>query len=349
MIDPALPRIDLHRHLDGNVRLATILELGAKHGIALPGTTVETLRPHVQVEGVMPDLVSWLAKLHWMTAVLGDLDACRRIARENVEDAHRDGLDYVELRFSPAFIARPNGLDPAAVVEAVIAGIDEGRAATGLHVNLIGILSRTFGPDACTVELEALLAQREHIGALDLAGDELAWPAKLFAEHFWRARTAGWAITVHAGEAGDAASVWSALLDLGADRIGHGTHAIDDPELLDHLASHGIGVEVALTSNVQTATVAGYADHPIKRFLAHGIRATLNSDDPVISGIDWTHELAVAAPAAGLDEAEIEAALRNALDVAFVSDEERAAIVIAARVRAAGAGTGATAHPPQPG
>ena len=160
MIDPALPHIDLHRHLDGNVRLGTILELGAQHGIALPGTTIETLRPHVQVTGVMPDLVAWLDKLHWMTIVLADLDACRRVARENVEDALRDGLDYVELRFSPLFMARPNGLDPAAVVEAVIAGIDEGRAATGLRVKLIGILSRTFGPAACTVELEALLAHR---------------------------------------------------------------------------------------------------------------------------------------------------------------------------------------------
>jgi adenosine deaminase len=91
---------------------------------------------------------------------------------------------------------------------------------------------------------------------------------------------------------------------------------------------------------VQTATVPGYAEHPIKRFLEHGIRATLNSDDPVVSGIDWTHELTVAAPAAGLDDADIEAALRNALDVAFITDDERAAVVAAARARAALAGTG---------
>jgi adenosine deaminase len=335
MIDPALPRIDLHRHMDGNVRIATILELGAHHGIALPGTTVETLRPHVQVPGVMPDLVSWLEKLHWMMAVMADVDAVRRVARENVEDAQRDGLDYVELRFSPQFIARPHGLDPAAVVEAVIAGVAEGCASTGMLVNLIGILSRTYGPDACTAELEALLAHREHITALDLAGDERAFPAGLFTEHFWRGRDAGWAITVHAGEAGDAASVWAALLDLGADRIGHGTHAIDDPELLDELARRRTGVEVALTSNVQTATVASYAAHPMKRFLAHGIAATLNSDDPVVSGIDWTHELTVAAPAAGLDDAEIATALANALEVAFLTDSQRDDVRAAAARRAA--------------
>jgi adenosine deaminase len=333
VIDPALPRIDLHRHLDGNVRLATILDLAERHGIALPATTIDGLRPHVQVMDVMPDLVSWLNKLHWMTIVLADADACRRVARENVEDAVRDGLDYVELRFSPLFMARPNGLDPAAVVEAVIAGIDEGRRASGLRVKLIGILSRTFGPNACTTELEALLAHREHITALDLAGDEAAWPAHLFTEHFRRGRAAGWRITVHAGESDGAHSVRSALDDLGAERIGHGTHAIDDPDLLDELARRGIGLEVALTSNVQTATVASYAAHPMKRFLARGIRATLNSDDPVISGIDWPHERDVAAPAAGLDERDIAAALTNALDVAFVSDAERAEIRAAARAR----------------
>src|SRR5260221_8826855 len=284
-MDPSLPFIDLHRHLDGNVRLQTILDLGRKHNIKLPGDTLETLRPHVQVDGVMPDLVAWLNKLHWMIAVLGDYDACRRIARENVEDAKAEGIDYLELRFSPYFMAGPNKLDPAKVVEAVVAGIAEGRAKTGLPVKLIGILSRTFGPEACKVELEALLTQRAHLAALDLAGDEKNWPAELFVEHFKRGRDAGWAITVHAGEAGGAPSVWAALQKLGATRIGHGIRAIDDPALLDHLRKHRIGLEINLTSNVQTNTVPSFAAHPMKQFLARGLLATINTDDPVISAI----------------------------------------------------------------
>src|SRR5262245_42284141 len=142
-MDPKLPLIDLHRHLDGNVRLQTILDLGRQHNIRLPGDTIETLRPHVQVTEVLPDIVTWLAKLHWMIEVLADYDACRLIAFENVEDAKSDGLDYVELRFSPYFMAGPNSLSPAKVVEAVVAGAEEGRAKTGLKVKLIGILSRT--------------------------------------------------------------------------------------------------------------------------------------------------------------------------------------------------------------
>lgn len=333
-MDPRLPLIDLHRHLDGNVRLQTILDLGARHRVKLPGETVAALRPHVQVEGVMPDLVTWLNKLNWMRGVLGDYQACRRIARENVEDAHAEGLDYVELRFSPYFMAEPHGLNPAAVVEAVVAGVDEGRAQTGLKVNLIGILSRTFGPEACRIELDALLTQREKVVALDLAGDEKNWPAELFVEHFKRGREAGWAITVHAGEAGGAPSVWAALRELGATRIGHGIRATDDPALMDYLRDHRIGLEVNLTSNVQTNTVPNFPAHPMKQFLAHGLLATINTDDPVISGIDLRHEFEVAAPAAGLTTEEIALAQRHALEIAYLSAGEKAALLALAARRA---------------
>jgi adenosine deaminase len=325
--DPKLPFIELHRHLDGNVRLQTILDLGRLHGVKLPGDTIETLRPHVQVEGVLPDLLSWLSRLDWMIGVLADYDACRRIARENVEDAKAEGIDYVELRFSPYFMSRPHKLDPAKVVAAVVEGIEEGRATTGMKVNLIGIISRTFGPEAGKIELEALLTQRSHLKALDLAGDEKNWPAGLFVEHFKRGRDAGWAVTVHAGEAGGAPSVWAALRELGATRIGHGIRAIDDPKLVDYLAEHRIGLEVNLTSNVQTNTVPSFIEHPIKQFLAHGLLATINTDDPVISGIDLNSEFDEAAPAAGLTRAEIHQAQRNALEIAFLTKEEKVALL----------------------
>jgi adenosine deaminase len=335
LIAPDLPFVDLHRHLDGNVRLRTVVELGAKHGVALPGDTVETLRPHVEVTGVEPDLVSWLARLLWMIRVLGDYDACRRIARENVEDAVAAGLDYVELRFSPYYMARPHGLDPAAVVAAVIAGIDEGTEATGLPIKLIGILSRTHGPEACMIELDALLAHRDRITALDLAGDEAAWPAELFVEHFARGRDAGWRITVHAGEAGGAASVWAAIDRLGATRIGHGVRSIDDPRLMDALAERGIGLELNLTSNLQTSTVPSLVEHPMRSFLERGLLATLNTDNPVVIGSELRHEYESAAPAAGLDRSQIRRAQENALEIAFLSGDERSRL--RERVRSASA------------
>ena len=328
-MDPTFPFIDLHRHLDGSVRLSTMLDLARQHGIKLPGDTVETLRPHVEITGVLPDLLAFLRRLDWMIAVLADYDACRRVARENVEDALAEGIDYIELRFSPYFMSRPHRLDPAKVVEAVVAGVEEGRGKTGVKVNLIGILSRTFGAEACKVELEALLTQRAHIAALDLAGDEKNFPAELFREHFRRGRDAGWAVTVHAGEAGGAPSVWAALRELGATRIGHGVRAIEDPKLLDYLGEHRIGLEVNLTSNVQTNTVRSFESHPLKRLLEHGLLATINTDDPVISGIDLPHEFKFAAAAAGLSPAQIVQAQRNALEIAFLSPREKVALAAA--------------------
>jgi adenosine deaminase len=329
MSHPKLPFIDLHRHLDGNIRLQTMLDLARQHSLKLPGDTLATLAQHVQVQGPLPDLLAFLVKVDLMVSVLADYDACRRIARENVEDAEREGLDYVELRFSPYFMARQHRLDPAKVVEAVAAGIAEGRARAKVQVKLIGILSRTFGAEACMIELNALLTQRAQITALDLAGDEKNFPAALFVEHFKRGRDAGWAITVHAGEAGGAPSIWAAIRELGATRIGHCVRAVDDPKLMDYLREHRIGIEANLTSNVQTNTVKQLRDHPMKRFLADGLLATLNTDDPVISDIDLKFEFEKAAPAAGLTPGEIAQAQGNALEIAFLTSAERAALLAA--------------------
>jgi len=317
MTDAALPKIDLHRHLDGSIRLETILELGLENGLPLPGHTLETLRPFVVVSEPQPGLMAFLAKFEWMVGVLVDAEACRRVAYENVEDARREGLDAVELRFSPIFMAQPHGLDPQAVTEAVIDGVAAGVRDFGVPAKLIGILSRTFGVDSCRRELDALLACRDGLVAIDLAGDEGNFPPQLFIEHFRQAREAGLGVTIHAGEAAGAESIWSAIRDLGATRIGHGVRATEDPALLDYLAEHRIGLECNLTSNVQTSTVRDYASHPLRAFLERGLLATINTDDPGISGIDLAHEYEVAAPAAGLSAEQIARARRNAAEIAF--------------------------------
>ena len=323
MIDPQLPLIDLHRHLDGSMRLETILDLGRRHGVDLPAWDVEGLRPHVQVTETVPDLMSFFAKFKWLNAVLVDPEACRRVAYENVEDAAGEGIDYVELRFSPLFMAETHGLEEAAVVEAVVDGVQAAVRDTGLAANLIGILSRHYGVDGADRELAALLRSRDHLTALDLAGDEVDFPAASFREHFARARDAGLAVTVHAGEKAGPDSIWSAIRDLGATRIGHALTAGDDPALLDHLAEHRIGIEANLTSNVQTCSVGSYAEHPLASLLARGILATINTDDPTISGIDLRHEYEVAAPQAGLGREQIRQAQANALEIAFLSPAEK--------------------------
>jgi adenosine deaminase len=326
LIDPKLPLCDLHRHLDGSVRLRTILELAELHGIALPGHDLESLRPHVQITDPAEGLMEFIAKFKYLSAVLADADACRRVAYENVLDAQAEGIDYIELRFSPWFMAEAHQLSAGDVTAAVIDGIRAGERETGVQAQAIGILSRTYGPEICLQELDALLANRDGLVAMDLAGDEKRFPAQLFTGHFRRSREAGLRTTIHAGEADGPLSVWSAIRDLGAERIGHGIRSIEDAALVEFLATEQIGLEVCLTSNLQTSTVASLATHPAKDLLQAGVCLNLNSDDPGISGIDLPHEFNVAAPAAGMDGAMIRIAQQNGLDMAFISAAEKRAL-----------------------
>ena len=323
MIDPSLPLIDLHHHLDGSLRLETILDLGLQHDLPLPAKTLEGLRPYVQVSGPQPGVMAFIEKFEWMTGVLVDYDDCRRVAYENVEDAAREGLDYIELRYSPWFMAEAHQLTAAGVVEAVTDGIRSAERDLGIRANQIGILSRHYGPEIAWKELDALLSQKDEFVGLDLAGDEANFPGELFVEHFKKAREAGWHITVHAGEAAGAESIWQALTGLGAERIGHAVRAVDDPALLDYLLEHQIGLECNLTSNVQTTTVPDYPSHPMRRFMEQGLLATLNTDDPGISAIDLHYEYNVAAPKAGLSQEMIRQAQKNAWQTAFLSPQEK--------------------------
>jgi adenosine deaminase len=325
-IDPRLPLIDLHRHLDGSIRLETVLEVATDRGIELPAYDLAGLRPHVVVEGRADGLMDFIGRFRWLTAILVDLDVCRRVAYENVEDARDEGIDYVELRFSPWFMAETHGLDPAGVVEAVADGVIAAERDTGVRAQIIGIMSRTYDTETSHRELDALLAHRDHLVAIDLAGDESKYPASRFVEHFRRARDAGLEVTVHAGEVDGPESVWAAIRELGATRIGHGIHSLEDPALVDYLASRRIGLEIAITSNVQVGIVGDYCDHPVRRILDAGIVACLNTDDPAISGIDLHHEFQVAACRAGLTPEHTRAAQANALEMAFLPDPEKRAL-----------------------
>ena len=326
MISSNLPLIDLHRHLDGSVRLQTILDLAKQHDLPLPAKSIEQLRPLVQVTEPQPGVMAFIAKFEWLVGVLVDYQACQRIAYENVLDAKAEGIHYIELRFSPLFMSQPHQLDPAALTEAVLDGLEKGAEETGVQVNAIGILSRHFGPKLAMQELNALIGQHDRFVALDLAGDEANFPGELFVEHFKIARDSGWQVTVHAGEAAGPESIWQAVEELGAQRIGHATRLMEDPLLVENIYQNHIGIETNLTSNVQTSTVPSYAEHPLKAMLDADLLATINTDDPGISNINLEYEYTQAAPAAGLSSAQIELAQANALEIAFLSVEEKEAL-----------------------
>ena len=329
MVNPHLPLIDLHRHLDGAIRLETVIDLGRQHNIPLPAGDVEGLRPHVQVTEPQPGVMAFLEKFKWLTAILVDYNACRRIAYENVQDLLQEGIDYAELRFSPWFMAARHGLDAAGVVEAVVDGVEAGVRDFSVPVQLIGILSRTYGVEVAARELESILSFSDHLIGLDLAGDEANFPAELFTPHFKKARDAGLHITAHAGESDGAASIRTAVEQLGAERIGHAVRLFEDPLVVDLLLERQIGIEANLTSNVQTSTVPTFDAHPLRRMLEAGLLATINTDDPGISGITLKHEYEVAAPAAGLTDRQISQAQANALETAFLHPLDRQTLLAA--------------------
>ncbi|UAA40560.1 adenosine deaminase [Paraneptunicella aestuarii] len=326
MINPNIPLVELHRHLDGNIHPETIWDLAQKHGIALPASSLDELVPMTQIIEQTSDLMAFLEKLEYGVSVLADLQACRRVAFENLRDAKAQGIDYIELRFSPYYMAKAHNLDMAGVVEAVIDGVQAGIQQYGVQAKLIGILSRTFGADICMQELQALLAHKDSIVALDLAGDELNFPAPMFVEHFNKGRDAGWQITVHAGEADGPESIWNAIKLLGATRIGHAIAATRDPELMSYMAKNRIAVESCPTSNFHTSTVKELEKHPLPLFLENEILVSISTDDPAVSNIDLPHEYEVAHKVLGMTAEQLSRLQENAIKSAFMTESERQAL-----------------------
>lgn len=329
MINPSIPLVDLHRHLDGNIHPELIWQLAQKHNIDLPGNSLEEFRPYAQIQDQTSDLLAFLEKLDYGVSVLADQDAVYQVAYDNVRDAKAQGLDYTELRFSPYYMAMNFKLNIAEVVNQIASAVEQGNKDFGVKVNLIGILSRTFGVDACQQELDGILAHKDKITALDLAGDELNFPAELFVPHFNAARDAGLAITVHAGEADGPQSIWNAINLLGATRIGHGVAATQDPKLMEYLAKHQIAIESCPTSNYQTATVGDLTRHPLKTFLDNEVLVCLNTDDPAVSNITLEHEYRVAKEVIGLSQQELEIVQLNGVKASFLSDAEKQTLLAA--------------------
>lgn len=327
MHNTQLPLVDLHRHLDGNIRPKTIWQLAQKNNIKLPADNFESFLPHVQITDSEADLIAFLKKLDWGVGVLKSLDDVVRIGYENVEDAFNANIDYAELRFSPYYIAMTHNLPIEGVVEAIIEGVNKGKEKFSTKTNLIGILSRTFGVEHCQSELNALLAYKDNLVAVDLAGDEYNFPGSLFDNHFKQVKDAGLNVSVHAGEAAGPESVWHAIKTLGATRIGHGVACANDQQLMDYMRDHQISIESCLTSNYQTGTIQNLAVHPVKTFIANDLLVCLNTDDPAVENIELAGEYQLAREVLQLSDAQITQLQRNAIQMSFLSESEKKALM----------------------
>ncbi len=311
--------IDLHRHLDGNIRIDTIYELAKQYKLPLSKYSIESLHKLVYINDQTSDLIAFLERLDYGISVLKSPKDCYRVAYENIEDAYNEELDYVELRFSPYYMASAHSLSLDDVVAAVCQGVNDGCVDFPVKASLIGILSRTFGVENCFAELAAILKYKRHFVAVDLAGDEHDFPPEMFIEHFQMVQKADLKATIHAGEAGGPENIWTAIKQLNAARIGHGVNAIHDSELIDYLAENEIGIESCITSNYQTATWTDTSTHPLKAFLHAGVKACLCTDDPGVSDITLKNEFERAERELKLTEHQLKQLKQNAKEQSFVA------------------------------
>lgn len=324
----AMPKIDLHRHLEGSLRLSTLAEIAHQHGVDLPSWDLEELRPYVQIIDDPPDFHGFLAKFRLLRRFYSTREAVMRIAYEAVADAAEDNIKYLELRFNPVALAKVQGFSYEEVADWVVSAAEDAQREHDIQVRLIAQIGRDENINVARQVAEVAVAfqDRGFVG-LDLAGDEIVYPAKRLAPIFRWAKDQGLHITIHAAEAGPATNIRDAIELLGAERIGHGVRAMEDLSVMDLLAERGITLEMCPTSNLQTGVVSKLGHHPLWAYQKVGIRVTINTDDPSISNTTLTDEYIVALRGIGIPLRAIRQMITTAAKAAFLPDAERGRLV----------------------
>ena len=322
-----LPKIDLHRHLEGSLRLSTLADIAVEHGVDLPSWDIEELRPYVQVVDDTPDFLGFLAKFKLLRRFYSSREAVMRVAYEAVADAAEDNIYYLELRFNPVALSLNQGFSFEEVVDWVILATNQAQAEYAIQTRLIVQIGR-HEPQYAWQLAEIAVAQKDRgIVALDLAGDEVNYPLDKFIDIFQWAKKQGLHITAHAAEAGPASHIKDALEKLGAERIGHGVRAMEDLAVIDLLKRSQATLEMCPTSNLQTGIVPKLAKHPMYAFFQIGIPVTINTDDPSISNTTLTDEFLVAARGVGVPFRVLPEMILNAARAAFLPEPEKARLV----------------------
>lgn len=320
-----LPKAELHVHLDGSIRPATMIELARDQGVRLPSDDPDQLARAVYVRDAK-SLEEYLERYTITLSVMQTAAALERIAYEFVVDAARENIRYVEVRYCPALHTPALTLTQA--VEASLAGLKRGEAETGTWARLIVCGLRTLAPSV-SLDLARLAVDYRSDGvvAFDLAGAERGHPASDHVKAFHHALGSGLHCTCHAGEGDGPDSIKQALHVCGAQRIGHGTRLHEDPELEWYVCERGIPLEMCLTSNVHTGTVRDVADHPARRYLEKGCVVTLNTDSRLMDGITLSDEYWLAATRLRCTRPEIDRLVLNAFRSAFLPAQEKASLL----------------------
>lgn len=325
-----LPKAELHVHLDGSLRPETMLDLAREAGVSLPAGDAETLRRYMVVTDAR-NLEDYLQRFDITVALLQTPEAIERVAYEMVEDAARDNVQYLEVRYCP-HLSTHGGLSMHDVVAAESRGFARGQRDFGVRTGIINCSLRHYPPDR-SIEIAELSVRSRELGVVgfDLAGGEAGFPPGVHAAAFDVALAGNLGITIHAGEAYGPASVSEAIRRCHAMRIGHGTRLRENPALQAFVRDRRITLEINITSNVQTRVVDHPSAHPVRSYFDAQLAVTLCTDSWLMSGVSLTDEYWTAHQSLGFTREEINRMILNGFAGAFLAWPERQALI--ARVR----------------
>lgn len=321
-----LPKTDLHVHLDGSMRINTILELAEKWKIDLPSTDPEKLRKKIIGEKAN-DLGEYLEGFDITLKVLQNEEGLHRGAYELAEDAAEENIRYTEIRFCP-LLHTEEGLSLTTVSNAVLDGLAQAEKDFGIRTGVIFSGMRNMSPEI-SLRLASLATTYKNKGVVgfDLAGQEYNFPAKEHRTAFDLALKNNLNITIHAGEAYGSESIHQAIHYCGAHRIGHGTRLIEDGDLLNYVNDHRIPIEICLKSNIDTHTVSSYKEHPFPIFYDLGLRVTLNTDNRLVSNTNMTEEFMTAHKEFNFDYKKIKNLIINGFKSSFLPYRDKSLIL----------------------
>ncbi len=319
----ALPKADLHCHLDGSMRLKTILELAEQQKVKLPASDEQGLAKAIHMGEVCKSLEDYLVAFDVTLSVLQTADALCRAAYELAVDAAAENVRYLEVRYSPALHTQ-KGLKMTQVIDAVLEGLRAAKRETGIKCGVIVCGIRHINPQTSMRLAELSVAYKNKgVVGFDLAGAEANFPAKDHKEAFLLILKNNVNCTAHAGEAYGPESIAQAIHYLGAHRIGHGTRLREDGDLLNYVNDHRIPVEVCLSSNVQTGAVPSLSAHPLKFYFDYGLRVTINTDNRLITDTTVTKELWLAHKELGLSLEDLTTIIVSGFKSAFLPFREK--------------------------
>lgn len=328
----AWPKAELHCHLDGSLRLETMLELARAQGqlSLLPSDSVDGLEAILREVDDSETLEAYLAWFRYTIPLMQSREALARIAYELAEDNARENVQYLEVRYAPVLHTEA-GLSLEEVNDAVLDGLRAAERDFGIRSAVIvcGLRDRFESASLRQAEL-AVTYRNRGVVAFDLAGGEAGNPPKHHLHAFYYARNHLMGLTIHAGESWGPDSIHQALFFCGAHRIGHGTSLYQDPDLMHYFRDHQIPLEICPTSNVQTHVVPSLAEHPLRRYVEAGIPVTINTDNRLFSRTTVTDELWRVHQHSGLDEAQLRAIVLNGFRHAFLPWDEKQELLHAA-------------------